>query len=140
SGQESGRPLFARLAAPPRPVLCPYVGQGVDSHVSSLGCYDEANVSGEATMSLPDLRGTPLAFRTAARTMIQNWNTGVMTFVLPDGREIRLEGAIPGPETRLIVHDFNFINRTLRTGTIGFGESYMAGEWDSPDLAAVLEV
>ncbi len=91
-------------------------------------------------MSLPDLRGTPLAFRTAARTMIQNWNTGVMTFVLPDGREIRLEGVIPGPETRLIVHDFNFINRTLRTGTIGFGEAYMAGEWDSPDLSAVLEV
>ena len=42
---------------------------------------------------MTDLSGTPLVFRTAARTMIQNWIIGTMTFVLPDGREIRLEGA-----------------------------------------------
>ena len=54
---------------------------------------------------MTDLSRTPLVFRTAARTIIRNWNTGVMTFVLPDGREIRLEGATPGPEARLIVHD-----------------------------------
>jgi hypothetical protein len=39
------------------------------------------------------LHGTPLTFRTAARTMIRNWAVGTMTFVLPDGRELRLEGA-----------------------------------------------
>ena len=39
----------------------------------------------------PDLSGTPVAFRTAARMMTQNWNTGAMTFVLPDGRT-----ALPG--------------------------------------------
>jgi len=87
-----------------------------------------------------DLSGTPLVFRTAARTMIRNWNTGVMTFVLPDGREIRLEGATPGPEARLIVHDYDFIKRTIANGTIGFGEGYMAGEWDTPDLSVLLEV
>ncbi|TAJ73172.1 MAG: class I SAM-dependent methyltransferase [Phenylobacterium sp.] len=87
-----------------------------------------------------DLSGTPLVFRTAARTIIRNWNTGVMTFVLPDGREIRLEGADPGPEARLIVHDYDFIKRTISNGTIGFGEGYMAGEWDTPDLSVLLEV
>jgi len=87
-----------------------------------------------------DLSGTPWYFRAAARTMIQNWNTGVMTFVLPDGRELRLEGATPGPEARLIVHDYRFINRTISNGTIGFGEGYMAGEWDTPDLSILLEV
>jgi cyclopropane-fatty-acyl-phospholipid synthase len=87
-----------------------------------------------------DLSRTPLVFRTAARTIIRNWNTGVMTFVLPDGREIRLEGATPGPEARLIVHDYDFIKRTISNGTIGFGEGYMAGEWDTPDLTALLEV
>lgn len=89
---------------------------------------------------MADLSGTPLVFRTAARTIIRNWNTGVMTFVLPDGREIRLEGAQPGPEARLVVHDYDFIKRTISNGTIGFGEGYMADEWDTPDLSVLLEV
>jgi cyclopropane-fatty-acyl-phospholipid synthase len=88
----------------------------------------------------PDLSGTPATFRTAAGMMIRNWTTGVMTFVLPDGREIRLEGAAAGPEARLLVHDYNFMVRTMRSGTIGFGEGYMAGEWDTPDLSVLLEV
>jgi cyclopropane-fatty-acyl-phospholipid synthase len=88
----------------------------------------------------PDLSNMPWTFRAAARTMIQNWTQGVMTFVLPDGREIRLQGAEPGPEARLVVHDYNFIKRTISNGTIGFGEGYMAGEWDTPDLSTLLEV
>lgn len=72
--------------------------------------------------------------------MIRNWVIGAMTFVLPDGREIRLQGAEAGPDARLIVHDYDFIKRTISNGTIGFGEGYMAGEWDTPDLAALLEV
>jgi cyclopropane-fatty-acyl-phospholipid synthase len=91
-------------------------------------------------MSQADLRGAPWAFRTAARTMIRNWTVGVLTFVLPDGREIRLDGPEAGPEARLIVHNYNFMKRTLRSGTIGFGEGYMAGEWDTPELSVLLEV
>jgi len=33
-----------------------------------------------------------------------------------------------------------FLSRLGRDGLIGFGESYMAGDWDAPDLAAVLTV
>ena len=45
-----------------------------------------------------------------------------------------------GPEARLIVHDYDFIKRTISNGTIGFGEGYMAGEWDTPALSVLLEV
>ena len=89
---------------------------------------------------MTDLSGTPLVFRTAAKTIIRNWRWGVMTFVLPDGRSIRLEGIEPGPEATLFVHDYDFIKRTISNGTIGFGEGYMAGEWDTPDLPVLLEV
>ncbi|MFH8259271.1 class I SAM-dependent methyltransferase [Streptomyces roseolus] len=42
---------------------------------------------------------------------------------------------------RLTVHDPDaFYRRVGRHGLIGFGESYMAGEWDSDDLAGVLTV
>ncbi|HEX7944249.1 MAG TPA: cyclopropane-fatty-acyl-phospholipid synthase family protein [Phenylobacterium sp.] len=88
----------------------------------------------------PDLSGTSLSFRAGAKSIIQNWTIGIMTFVLPDGREIRLEGPEPGPEARLLVHDYNFIKRTFATGTIGFGEGYMAGEWDTPNLSLLLQV
>ena len=87
-----------------------------------------------------DLSGAPATFRFAARVMMQNWRIGILTLVLPDGRELRLEGDLPGPEARLFVHDYRFINRVMRTGTIGFGEGYMAGEWDTPDLSRALEV
>ncbi|MGW5782242.1 class I SAM-dependent methyltransferase [Streptomyces sp. NPDC003863] len=41
----------------------------------------------------------------------------------------------------LTVHDPDaFHRRIARGGLIGFGESYMAGEWDSEDLAGVLTV
>src|SRR5215207_225244 len=87
-----------------------------------------------------DLRGAPATFRFAARVMAQNWTLGALTFVLPDGRELRLKGDLDGPDARLIVRDYRFINRVLATGTIGFGEGYMAGEWDTPDLSRTLEV
>ena len=40
----------------------------------------------------------------------------------------------------LVVRDYDFIKRTISNGTIGFGEGYMAGEWDTPDLSVLLEV
>ncbi len=34
----------------------------------------------------------------------------------------------------------NFLHRIGATGLIGFGESYQAGDWDAPDLVALLSV
>ncbi|WP_019972371.1 cyclopropane-fatty-acyl-phospholipid synthase family protein [Mycobacterium sp. 141] len=42
---------------------------------------------------------------------------------------------------RIVVHrPDDFFARLAAAGLIGFGESYMAGDWSSPDLAAVLTV
>ena len=87
----------------------------------------------------PELRKAPAAFRTVVKIASQNWEFGRLTFVLPSGREVRIEGAQPGPEARLIVKDFRFVPRVLAGGDIGFGEGFMAGEWDTPDLSALLE-
>ena len=87
-----------------------------------------------------DLRAAPTAFRTVVEIARENWEAGSLTFVLPSGREIRVEGASPGPAGRLVIKDFRFIRRVLAGGDIGFGEGYMAGEWDTPDLSALLEV
>jgi cyclopropane-fatty-acyl-phospholipid synthase len=90
-------------------------------------------------MDDPELRRAPAAFRTAVDIAQRNWRCGSLTFELPSGREILVRGGLPGPDGRLIVRDFRFVSRVLASADIGFGEGYMAGEWDTPDLSALLE-
>ncbi len=86
-----------------------------------------------------ELRRAPAAFRSVVKIASQNWEFGRLAFVLPSGREIRIEGRRTGPVARLVVRDFRFVSRVLAAGDIGFGEGFMAGEWDTPDLSALLE-
>ncbi|HUO22498.1 MAG TPA: cyclopropane-fatty-acyl-phospholipid synthase family protein [Caulobacteraceae bacterium] len=86
------------------------------------------------------LRQTPPVFRAAAGLLARNWEFGALEFVLPSGQSLRLHGAEPGPEARLSVRHFRFMRRVFASGAIGFAEGYMAGEWDTPDLAQLLEV
>ncbi len=84
------------------------------------------------------LRAAPAAFRAAIRVACENWAIGSLTFVLPTGQPIRIDGRTPGPEAVVRVRDYRFIRRAFASGDIGFAEGYMAGEWDTPDLPAVL--
>jgi len=87
----------------------------------------------------PELRRAPAAFRTAVTIASRNWCEGALSFILPSGRELRIDGAAPGPQGCLIVRDFRFVSRVLASGDIGLAEGFMAGEWDTPDLSALLE-
>jgi cyclopropane-fatty-acyl-phospholipid synthase len=91
---------------------------------------------------LEDVRNlkAPAVFLAAVRMASSNWTVGKLTFVLPDGATVPLKGKEPGPDARLIIHDFRGLRRALMAGDIGFAEGYIAGEWDTPDLAALLEV
>ncbi|MDE2356968.1 MAG: class I SAM-dependent methyltransferase [Alphaproteobacteria bacterium] len=87
-----------------------------------------------------ELKKAPPAFRTAVDIAGRTWRGGVLVFELPSGATIRIAGPEPGPEGRLVVRDFRFVSRVLAAADIGFGEGYMAGEWDTPDLSALMEV
>ncbi len=93
-----------------------------------------------ATSLYPDLKAAPAPFRFAFKRMAENWGPGAFSVELPDGRTIRMGGVEPGPEARMTVKDYRFIGRCLTDGDIGFAEGFMAGEWDTPDLATLLEV
>jgi cyclopropane-fatty-acyl-phospholipid synthase len=86
-----------------------------------------------------ELRTSPPAFRSAVAIAQRRWDRGSLTFELPSGREIHVHGRASGPSARLVVRDFKFVSRVLASADIGFGEGYVAGEWDTPDLAALLE-
>ena len=56
--------------------------------------------------------------------------------VLPGGEVLGVGG--PGSPVMRIVRPVTFFHRLGRDAKIGFGESFMAGDWDSRDLAGLL--
>ena len=82
---------------------------------------------------------TPRGFSLLLHLLAANWTYGRLTVLLPNGETHRLEGAQPGPTAIFDIKDYRFARRVLASGDIGFAEGYMAGEWESPQLAALLE-
>ncbi|MFF7295799.1 class I SAM-dependent methyltransferase [Streptomyces sp. NPDC008265] len=86
----------------------------------------------------PDVARTPPAgpARTAVAAHLVGRALDRLALTAPPGG-----AAHPGTGPTLTVHDPAAFHRRIgRHGLIGFGESYMAGEWDSDDLAGVLTV
>jgi cyclopropane-fatty-acyl-phospholipid synthase len=85
------------------------------------------------------LKGVPLVARKALAYALKI-RRGVLTVVLPDGRNLLFRGSDPGPEGTLVVRTFAFAKRLIGGGDIGFAEAYIRGEWDSPNVATFLEL
>ena len=82
---------------------------------------------------------TPRVFAMLLRLLAANWTFGRLTVQLPNGETHVLQGKRPGPSGMMTVRDYRFARRVLAAGDIGFAEGYIAGEWDSPHLAGLLE-
>ncbi|WP_235830224.1 SAM-dependent methyltransferase [Algihabitans albus] len=65
---------------------------------------------------------------------------GSATLLLPDGSRYLYRGSEPGPHGELQVLNPRAVRRLISGGSTGFAEAYMAGDVDSPDLAAFLRV
>ena len=65
---------------------------------------------------------------------------GSVDVALPDGTRRRLGGRAPGLTGEMTFHSWAVPLRGATGGSSGFYRSWEAGEWDSPDLAAVLGV
>ncbi len=89
---------------------------------------------------LPELKGAPAVFRAAVRLIARNWAIGSVTFTMPSGHQLHVEGHEPGPDAQLTIYDYRFIRRALSAGDIGFAEAYLAGEFDTPNLPDLLYV
>jgi cyclopropane-fatty-acyl-phospholipid synthase len=89
-----------------------------------------------ATPALIARLRAPTAFKACAVAAL-NVRGGRLVMVLPDGRRLAF-GDCEAPLSTMIIKDFAFAPRILSGGDIGLAEGYMAGEWDTPDLSAVL--
>lgn len=84
-------------------------------------------------------KNLPWRVRLVLRALL-GMQSGSLTIVFPDGRTVVAKGSSPGPDASLRLKNWNIAYRSLATGTIGVAETYMDGDWDSPDIAAFLEL
>jgi cyclopropane-fatty-acyl-phospholipid synthase len=65
---------------------------------------------------------------------------GLLKVRIPDGRRLIVGGNAPGPEAEVVLNNWRLLGRAFAGGSIGVAESYMDGDWESPDVTAFLEL
>lgn len=87
-----------------------------------------------APFALP--RSAPASAR-AVFKLLGRLAHGTLDVQLPDGEQMRF-GSGAAPRAAIRLHDWQVCGAAIKSGDIGFAESYIAGHWTSPDLVALL--
>jgi cyclopropane-fatty-acyl-phospholipid synthase len=91
-----------------------------------------------ATLSLPS--SAPAAARAVFR-LLAGLSIGRLHVQLPDGSSAHFGGHdASGPQAAIRLDNWRVCAAALKSGDIGFAESYIAGDWHTPDLAALLRL
>ena len=83
--------------------------------------------------------GLPAAARTVLG-LLQRLRHGSLTLQWPDGRvqHYGQTAAAGAPSAIMHLHNWNVCSAALKSGDIGFAESYIAGDWSTPHLPDLL--
>ncbi len=84
-------------------------------------------------------RRLPLRARMVLRGLL-DLETGALAMTVPGGQTFVIRGRTQGPSAAVRLNNWNLVNRAVSAGTIGVAESYMDGDWESPDAGAFLEL
>ncbi|MZR32230.1 SAM-dependent methyltransferase [Sneathiella litorea] len=72
---------------------------------------------------------------------LSQMTVGQLTLILPNGEKLKFGPANVGaPAATVILHRSRAAKRILKSGDIGLGESYMDGDWTSPDVTTLIEL
>jgi cyclopropane-fatty-acyl-phospholipid synthase len=82
------------------------------------------------------LQRTALSF---FKSFLDKTRYGSISFKYSDAESQTISGTEKGPQAELIVHNYDLFLRSLFSGDVGFGESYVENDWDSGDLLQVLQ-
>jgi len=98
-----------------------------------------------ASTTTPSSFALPQTAPAAARAvfgMLGKLHTGTLDVQLPDGSLAHFGGAAgdTGPRASLRLNDWRVCAAALKSGDIGFAETFIDGGWTSPDLVALLEL
>ena len=96
------------------------------------------SLSSTSTLPLPP--SAPAAARAVSR-LLGGLRHGRLDLQMPDGSQARFGSAdAPGPHAAIRLANWKVCGAALRSGDIGFAESYIAGDWSTPDLAALMKL
>ena len=90
-------------------------------------------------LHLKDLGKTVPAAAKRGLQMLQSLQIGGLHLTLPDGQRLRF-GKDDGPQAHLQLHNWQVFGAALRSGDIGFAETFIHGDWETPDLTALLQL
>lgn len=76
--------------------------------------------------------------RALLRRACRGITCGDLRIVFPDGRVFNHRGKEAVPSGILVLHRWRVLRRLLLGGHIALGESYVDGDWSSPDIVALL--
>jgi cyclopropane-fatty-acyl-phospholipid synthase len=93
---------------------------------------DKANFAAVAT-------GLPARARVALAAAMA-LPRGLIKLRTPEGRRLIVGGNAPGPEAELVLNNWRLPGRAFSGGSIGVAESYVDGDWESPDVTTFLEL
>jgi cyclopropane-fatty-acyl-phospholipid synthase len=65
---------------------------------------------------------------------------GGLTVELPGGKRLVHRGPKPGPDGVMIMKNWRPLRRLAIEGDIGYAESYIQGDWTSPDISHLIEL
>jgi cyclopropane-fatty-acyl-phospholipid synthase len=86
-----------------------------------------------------DLAGVPWFMKLILKP-ISKLTYGALDIQLPDGQMIHVKGTQPGPSATVVIKSYKFAWSIILNGHIGAGDAYLAGQWESPDIEAVLHL
>src|SRR5271166_3800776 len=72
------------------------------------------------------------------RRIVGELECGELVIETPAGDRLALRGRRPGSQAKVTIHSWRCLWRLVSGWDIGFAETYIAGEWSSPDLVALL--
>ena len=73
------------------------------------------------------------------RRSLSGLECGQLVVETPAGDRLVFDGARPGPQARMTIHRWRCLWRLATGSDIGFAEAYMAGDWSSPNVTALLK-
>ncbi len=98
------------------------------------------NPSALSSFSLP--QGAPASARATIK-LLQRLRHGSLTVHFPNGAQYRFGQAdLSGdhPAASIVLKNWNVCGAALKSGDIGFAETYIAGDWSTPNLTDLLKV
>ncbi len=85
------------------------------------------------------IRGLPAKAKIALSAAV-HLPKGSLTIRTPEGRVLHIDGSEPGPNAEVHLNNWNLPKRAFSGATIGVAESYIDGDWTSPDVTTFLEL